>query len=74
MHKFKCEVTKCDCSSQLDTDLGEDAGSGGDSAVHHTVENGEQAVQREGLWAQKVVARLKRETEYIDIIILTGYI
>lgn len=37
--KLKCEVTKL--SSQLHTDLGEDAGGGGDSAVHHTVENGE---------------------------------
>lgn len=42
------------------TDLGEDAGSGGDSAVDHTVENGEQAVQREGLWPQKVVTRLEK--------------
>lgn len=60
MQIFKCEVTKCDCSSQLDTDLGEDAGSGGDSAVHHTVENGQQAVQRERLWPQKVVTCLKK--------------
>lgn len=42
------------------TDLGEDAGSGGDSAVDHTVENGEQAIQREGLWPQKVVTRLEK--------------
>lgn len=50
-----------------DTDLGEDAGSGGNSAVHHTVENGEQAVKREGLWSQKVVTCLERR-QFIDFI------
>lgn len=48
-----------DDSSQVHTDLREDAGSGGDSAVHHTVEDGEQAVQREGLWPQQVVTCLE---------------
>lgn len=50
----------CFLNQMLLTDLGEDAGSGGDSAVDHTVENGEQAVQREGLWPQKVVTRLEK--------------
>lgn len=50
-----------------DTDLGEDAGSGGNSAVNHTVENGEQAVEREGLWSQKVVTCLERR-QFIDFI------
>lgn len=39
-------------------DLGEDAGAGGHPAVHHAVEDGQQAVQREGLGAQEVVAGL----------------
>lgn len=43
----------------LGSDLGEDAGSGSDPAVHHAVENGQQAVQREGLGPQEVVAGLK---------------
>lgn len=42
-------------------DLGEDAGGGGHSAVHHAVEDGEQAVQREGLGPQEVVTGLSRE-------------
>lgn len=41
-------------------DLGEDAGGGGHSAVHHAVEDGEQAVQRERLGPQEVVAGLSR--------------
>lgn len=41
-------------------DLREDAGGGGHSAVHHAVENGEQAVQRERLGPQEVVAGLSR--------------
>lgn len=44
----------------VSSDLGEDAGGGGHSAVHHAVEDGEQAVQREGLRPQKVVTRLER--------------
>lgn len=73
----KCEATKCDCSSssQLDTDLGEDAGRWGDSAVHHAVENGEQAVQRERLWAQKMVTGLENRQNilrlYLKIVIKT---
>lgn len=43
----------------LDSYLGEDAGCGSDSAVHHTVENGKQAVQREGFGPQEVVTCLK---------------
>lgn len=41
-------------------DLREDAGRGGHSAVHHAVENGEQAVQRERLGPQEVVTGLSR--------------
>lgn len=41
-------------------DLREDAGSGGHSAVHHAVENGEQAVQRERLRPQEVVTCLNQ--------------
>lgn len=44
----------------LHTDLGEDAGSGGHSAVHHAVEDGEQAVQRKRLRPQEVVTRLQK--------------
>lgn len=55
----------------LPTDLREDAGSGSHSAVHHTVEDGEQAVQRERLRAQEVVARLKRRRVKLEIIILS---
>lgn len=47
-------------SSRVSSDLGEDAGGGGHSAVHHAVEDGEQAVQREGLGPQKVVTCLER--------------
>lgn len=50
---------KC-VSKWLGCDLGEDAGGGGHSAVHHAVENGQQAVQRERLWPQKVVTCLER--------------
>lgn len=39
-------------------DLREDAGGGGDSAVHHAVEHGEQAVQGERLGPQEVVTCL----------------
>lgn len=54
-------------SQNVNTDLGEDASSGGDSAVHHTVENGEQAVKWEGLWSQKVVTCLETR-QFIDFI------
>lgn len=47
------------------TDLWEDARCRGDSAVHHTVKDGKQAVQREGLWTQKVITCL--EDRQIDI-------
>lgn len=69
MQKFKCEVTKCDCSSQMDTDLGEDAGSRSDSAVHHAVENGKQAIQREGFWPQKMVTCLEKRSSFYIIYI-----
>lgn len=42
----------------LDSYLREDAGCGSDSAVYHAVENGQQAVQSEGLGPQKVVTCL----------------
>ena len=45
------------------TDLGEDAGAGGHSAVHHAVEDGQQTVQREGLGPQQVVTGLERRTQ-----------
>lgn len=47
-------------NKQLESDLGEDAGSRSDSAVHDAVENGEQTIQRKGLWPQKVITCLKK--------------
>lgn len=44
----------------LHTDLGEDAGGGSHSAVHHAVEDGEQAVQGKRLRPQEVVTRLQK--------------
>lgn len=45
--------------------LGKDAGGRSDSAVHHTVENGEQAVQGKRFGSQKVVTCL----QHIDIML-----
>lgn len=64
MQQFTREVTNC-LFACLDSYLRKDAGSGSDSAVHHTVENGKQAVQREGLGPQEVVTCL----EDIDIML-----
>lgn len=56
------------CStSAVAPDLREDAGSGGHSAVHHAVENGEQAVQRERLRPQEVVTRLNRRQVGLEL-------
>ena len=46
-------------SRTLDSHLGEDTGGGGDPAVHHAVENGEQAVQRERLGSKEMVTSLE---------------
>lgn len=58
----------------LHPDLREDAGSGGHSAVHHAVENGEQAVQREGLRAQEVVTRLSQRQIIFSIRNIKPYV
>ena len=69
MNTFKHIVMKTrwsKCSQLLLTkpDLGEDAGRGGHSAVHHTVEYSQQSVQGEGLGPQQVVTGLEeRETQ-----------
>lgn len=55
--------------NQLEPDLGEDAGSRSDSAVHDAVENGKQTIQRKGLRPQKVITCLKK----ICISIMLGY-
>lgn len=51
------------------TDLREDAGRGGHSAVHHAVENGEQTVQRERFWPQEVVTRLNQRQVQLELMI-----
>ena len=47
-------------------DLGEDAGTGGHPAVHHAVEDGQQAIQGEGLGPQQVVTGLEMENTEED--------